>query len=255
MFSLLITATDTGVGKTVVTAALIAEARRRGMDAVPMKPSQTGCVWAGGRWIAPDLEFCYEMSGYRPPSVEMGLACPFPFVPACSPHLAAMMAGRRVSLASIAYRHRRLCEAHDLVAVEGIGGVRVPLNTQDTMLDLMAALRLPVLLVVRTGLGTLNHTLLSLDVLRATGIPLLGLIAVRSITGAMSVLEQDNLEFMEQRGNIPILGCLERHDSLAQGRMTPEEFRSEVAPAMGPALDALENFLEPGVDGMLPELG
>ena len=141
------------------------------------------------------------------------------------------------------------------MAVEGIGGVRVPLNTQDTMLDLMAALRLPVLLVVRTGLGTLNHTLLSLDVLRAAGIPLLGLIAVRSVTGAMSVLERDNLEFMEKRGNIPILGCLERHDSLARGRMTPEEFRSEVAPAMGPALDALEDFLEAGVAGMPPELG
>ncbi|MBP7276198.1 MAG: dethiobiotin synthase [Kiritimatiellae bacterium] len=246
MFSLLITATDTGVGKTVVTAAMVAEARKRGRDAVPMKPSQTGCVWADGRWVAPDLEFCYEMSGYRPPQAELGLACPFPFMPACAPHLAASMAGRRVSLASIAYRHRRLCAAHELVAVEGIGGVRVPLNIQDTMLDLMAALRLPVLLVVRTGLGTLNHTLMSLDVLRAAEIPLLGLVAVRQVTGPMTALEQDNLEFMERRGHVPILACLERHEALARGEMTPQEFRSKVAPALSPALDALDDFMEQG---------
>ncbi len=244
MYSVLVTGTDTGIGKTVVMAALVAEARARGVDAVPMKPSQTGCVWTGRRWIAPDLEFCYEMSGYRPPESELALACPFPFAPSCSPHLAAAMSGRRVSLPSIAYRHRRLCESHELVAVEGIGGVRVPLNAQDTMLDLMAMLRLPVLLAIRTGLGTLNHTLLTIEVLSNADIPLLGMIAIRQVAGPMSLLELTNMDYLQRRTGVRLLGCIEHHARLAEGKMTPEEFRTHVAPSMRPALDALDDFLE-----------
>lgn len=243
MNSLLITATDTGVGKTVVTAGLLAAARRRGLDAAPMKPTQTGCVYREGRWLAPDLEFCYGMSGYRPEPAELGLACPFPFEPACSPHLAAALAGRRVSLASVVYRFRRLCERHPVVFVEGVGGVRVPLNEQDTMLDLMRALGIPVLVVTRCSLGTLNHTLLTTEALRAAGIPVLGLVAVRATPGPPGLVEEDNLRTLPERTGLPLLACLDYEPGLARGEPGAEAFDAAVASRLDRVLDALDGFV------------
>jgi dethiobiotin synthetase len=246
MKSLLITATDTGVGKTVVTAGLLAAARQRGLDAAPMKPTQTGCVYREGRWVAPDLEFCYGMSGYRPEPAELGLACPFPFEPACSPHLAAAMAGRRVSLPSVVYRFRRLCERHPVVFVEGVGGVRVPLNEQDTMLDLMHALGLPVLVVTRCALGTLNHTLLTADALRTAGIPVLGLVAVHTTPGQPGLIEADNLRALPERTGLRLLACVDYEPELAGETPQATTFQRTIAATLNPVLDALDGFIARG---------
>ena len=209
MHSVFITGTDTGVGKTVVAAALLAAARAAGMDAVPMKPVQTGCAPTSDPGSVPDLDFCLAMAGWAPAPAERALLCPYPLQPPCSPHLAAAMAGRRISIPRIAYRFGRLAAAHDAVVVEGAGGVLAPLNERETMLDLMRALRLPVLLVVRPGLGTLNHTLLSLGALRGAGVRAAGLVVVHtSRPRADEWIRRDNLQTLESRGGVPVLAEL-----------------------------------------------
>lgn len=239
MRSVFITATDTGVGKTIVTAGVLSAARAAGLDAVPMKPTQTGCVCRDGRWSAPDLDLCYSLSGYEPAPVELALACPYPFQPACSPHLAAAMAGRRVSIPGIVYRFRRLRAAHDAVLVEGAGGVQVPLNEKQTMLDLMRALKLPVILVTRTSLGTLNHTLLSVESLRAAGLNLLGIVAVHHSPHPPGIVEDNNLQTLEGVARVPVLARIPYFGELAQECMAPSQFKKTVAPLFTPVLRTL----------------
>lgn len=171
-----ITGTDTGVGKTLVTAALVRWLRARGVDAVPMKPVQTGCTSNGKRLIAPDLEFCLAVSNIKPSEEEMCLMVPYLYEPACSPHLAGRMAGQYPDLSRIKYCADRLLSRHQVVVTEGAGGIMVPLNETTTMLDLMRLLAYPVVLVARTRLGTINHTLLSVQTLRAAGLKLLGIV-------------------------------------------------------------------------------
>jgi dethiobiotin synthetase len=239
MKSVFVTATDTGVGKTVVTAGLVAAARARGIDAVPMKPTQTGCIRVHRRWIAPDLAFCHDMAGYGPPDAEMALACPFPFEPACSPHLAAALTGSRVSIDRIRYRFNRLRSQHDAVVVEGAGGVLVPINERDSMIDLMVALKTPILLVTRTTLGTLNHTLLTIDVIRRRGLKILGMVAVHHDARPIGMIEQNNLETLRGIARIPILAQLPFCEALARNTVTPEEFHRAILPAIQPVLDAI----------------
>lgn len=205
-----VTGTDTGVGKTVVAAALLTLLRSRGLDAVPMKPVQTGCVRRRGRRAAPDLEFCLRMSGLKVSAAERRRMAPYGFARACSPHLAAAREGRRIVLGRIAASFQDLARAHDVVVVEGAGGILVPLNERETMLDLMQALALPVLLVARPGLGTINHTLLSLRELDRAGLQVAGVVFNAAGRSPWGGIEQDNVATVARRGRVRILGCLPR---------------------------------------------
>ncbi len=207
-FALFVTGTDTGVGKTRVAAGLLARFRAAGMDAVPMKPVQTGCRLAKGRLVAPDLDFCLRAAGLKPGKRELADMAPYCFRPACSPHLAAKEAGVTLSLPVIERAFRRLSRAHEAVVVEGAGGVLVPLNERQTTLDLMIRLRLPVLLVARPGLGTLNHTLLSLRVLQEAGLTVLGVVLNQAKPGRWGRIEVDNCRTIERLGGVKVLGCL-----------------------------------------------
>ncbi|TAN37187.1 MAG: dethiobiotin synthase [Verrucomicrobia bacterium] len=199
-----ITGTDTGVGKTAVTAALLAVLRQRGVDAVPMKPVQTGCTKRAGKLVAPDLEFCLRNAGLAP-AEEL---CVYRFAPASSPHLAALLARRPIQLHKIASAFRRLAMRHDFVLVEGAGGTLVPLGGGRTMCDLMCALALPVVVVARPGLGTINHTLLTLAALRAARLKIAGVFFVHTQPGPLTALERDNATTIAQLGRVAILGRL-----------------------------------------------
>jgi len=224
---LFITGTDTGVGKTVATAALLALLRARGVDAVPMKPVQTGCRRARGGWRAPDLERVLRLAGLRPPAAEQAWMCPYRFGPACSPHLAARLARRPIQLRRIRAGFRQLSRRRDAVLVEGAGGVLVPLGGRRTMLDLMAALGLPVVLVARPGLGTLNHTLLSLAALRAARLRVAGVLLVDTAPRAWGRLERDNAATLARLGRVPVLGRLPFLAGL-DGAGAPAAFRAAV---------------------------
>lgn len=203
-----ITGTDTGVGKTVVSAVLLASLRQAGIDAVPMKPVQTGCTSRKGRLAAPDLEFMLDFAGVKPGKTSLDLMCPYRFKPACSPHLAAAMAGKSISLNRILASFRKLAKKHQTIIVEGAGGVLVPVSGRKTMLDLMKLLELPVILVARPGLGTINHTLLSIREIRRAGLELKGVIFNQTKPGRTGYMEKDNFRIIAVLGKTKILGFI-----------------------------------------------
>ena len=210
-----ITGTDTGVGKTVVSAILLASLRKAGIDAVPMKPVQTGCKTTKGRSTAPDLEFMLKFSGIKPSNADKNLMCPYRFKPACSPSLAATMTGKSISLARIKKRFQKLSSQHEAVIVEGAGGLLVPVSGKKTMLDLMKMLKLPVILVARPGLGTINHTLLSIREIKRAGLKLEGIIFNQTQPGKPGFIEKDNLTTIARLGKVKILGCIPFNRKLA----------------------------------------
>jgi dethiobiotin synthetase len=166
---LFVTATDTGVGKTEVACALVANARAAGLDAVGAKPAQSG--------VAPgepsDAERLREASGGVEP---LEAICPWSFGPPLAPGVAARLAGVTLSLDGILASLRALAARHAAVVVEGAGGLLVPLTPRETYADLAVRLGLPVLVVARAGLGTVNHTALTVEALRARGLTVNGIV-------------------------------------------------------------------------------
>jgi dethiobiotin synthetase len=172
MRGLFVTATDTGVGKTEVACALVAEARARGLDAIAMKPAQSGVV-AGEPSDAERL--AAAAGGAEAPEA----ICPYSFAAPLAPAVAARVEGRTVSLERILEVARALAARHDVLLVEGAGGLLVPLTERETFADLAVALALPVLVVARTGLGTVNHVALTVEALRRRGLPIAGIVLDR----------------------------------------------------------------------------
>jgi len=234
-----ITGTDTGVGKTVVCAALLSVLRSRGVDAVPMKPVQTGAKQAGGRWRSPDLEFCLAMAGLQPGPAEYARMAPCCFAKACSPHLAAALAGtpavagRRISFRRISDCLSSLQARHALVIVEGAGGVCVPIQRRQTMLELMGALELPVVVVARPGLGTINHTLLTLHGLRCSQVRVLGVVFNATAPGRLGYIERDNIKTIARLGTVRVLGRLPFVPDLAM--LSADQFHRVAAAGLPPA--------------------
>jgi dethiobiotin synthetase len=167
---LFVTATDTGVGKTVVSAALLAAMVADGRHVRAYKPVVTGLedaeeIAARGAWPA-DHELLAAVAGMQPEEVS-----PLRYGPAVSPHLAAEMAGERVDPQRlVAGAHALAPSAAHTLVVEGVGGLLTPLSDDYSVCDLASALALPVVIAARPGLGTINHTLLTLACARSAGL-------------------------------------------------------------------------------------
>jgi dethiobiotin synthetase len=200
-----IAGTDTGVGKTLVSAAILTILRERGFDAVPMKPVQTGAKRRGPVWFAPDLDFCLAAARMKPTTNERRLMSPCCFSKPCSPHLAAAIEGRRISIAKLLRSFEMLERRHEVVVAEGAGGLLVPISAGQTMLDLIKALALPVVLVARSGLGTINHTLLSLAALEQAGLSVLGVVFNKTEPSMETDIENNNADIIKRMGNTRIL--------------------------------------------------
>ncbi len=203
MKGLFITGTDTDIGKTALSAVLLAELRRRTINAAPMKPVQTGCE--GG---VPDLDYSLAMASMMVDSKTYANMAPYTFEPACSPHLASEMAGIEIDIAEIVIAARTLASEYEFVIAEGAGGIMVPLNRREMMLDLMQALKFPILIAARPGLGSINHTLLSIRALRSDGLDIAGVVFVASTDAKPGFIEEDNANTIEQLGKVPILGTI-----------------------------------------------
>lgn len=230
MNGLFITGTDTDIGKTALSALLLAELRRRNINAAPMKPAQTGCTKleqasnpSSSRLTAqsllfavPDLDYSLSMASMNVSPENYSNMSPYRFEPACSPHLAAETAGTEIEIADIVIAARTLSSEYEFVIAEGAGGIIVPLNRRETMLDLMQAMRFPILLVARPGLGTINHSLLSLQALRSDGLNIAGIVFVASKDQEFTFIEEDNLNTIEQFGKVPVLGTIPYCRQLAQ---------------------------------------
>jgi dethiobiotin synthetase len=195
-----VTGTDTGVGKTFATCALLHAAHRQGMATLAMKPVAAG-VDADGR--NQDVEELVAASSVK---TARTLVNPYCFAAAIAPHIAAATECRTIEPDVIAAAFRQLTTQADLLLVEGVGGFRVPLGDNFDTADLAARLGLPVILVVGLRLGCLNHALLTAEAIAARGLPLAGWIANR-IEPAMPRWEE-NIAALQQRLAAPLLGVL-----------------------------------------------
>ncbi len=198
--SCFVTGTDTGVGKTLVSTALLHALARHHQSVVGMKPVAAGTALIQGVEANEDVLALRAASTLQVPAA---LDNPVLLADPVSPHIAAARAGRPIDIAHIVACHRELTRLADAVVVEGAGGFLVPLSATETGADLAEALNLPVVLVVGLRLGCLNHTLLTLEAIRARGLRLAGWVA-NHIEPAM-LAQDDNIAFLQQRLNAPLL--------------------------------------------------
>ncbi len=170
--AIFITGTDTGVGKTLITGGIAAALRRRGIDVGMMKPAESGCPRQHGQLVPQDAVFLRQMAGVQD---DLKLINPYALEKPLAPGMAAELEGINIEIGTIREAFDRLCSRHELLLVEGAGGLLVPLNSRLFIADLPRELgNVPVLLVVRDRLGTINHTLLSLHYAQTKGIDVLG---------------------------------------------------------------------------------
>lgn len=203
--------TDTGAGKTIVTAALVRQMRMQGIDAVPMKVIQTGGGYTrDGYPISPDFEVYCSASSFIGAGDDIKDMVPISFCAPCSPHLASRMEGSTCETGPVLAALERLCLKHDLVIVEGVGGINVPLSDRVTTLDLIKEAELPLILVIRNVLGCVNHAINTIQVLRSHKIQIRG--AVMTETNPSqdcdTFILEDNPRIISRLGGIPILGSL-----------------------------------------------
>lgn len=198
--------TDTGVGKTLVSCALIHALRARGVDAVGMKPVASG-AWrdANGMLRNDDADALANASA---PGHPASLTSPYLFVPALAPHIAARMDGRAIDPAVMTDAFRQLGARAGHVVVEGVGGFLVPLADDFTTADLAERFNAPMVMVVGLRLGCINHALLTAEAVRSRGLTMAGWVA-NCLTDGM--LEQDaSIDALKERLDAPLLGVLPR---------------------------------------------
>ena len=194
MFALYVTGTDTGIGKTLASCALLHALRGHGLRAVGMKPVASGCERVDGEWKNADALALQAAGGAGIAYADIN---PFALEHPLAPELAAREAGVEVALEPILAAHARLAQQADALIVEGVGGWAAPLSATLMQADLVRALQLPVLLVVGLRLGCLNHALLSARAIAADGLHLAGWIASH-VDPAMERVE-DNLAMLRAR--------------------------------------------------------
>lgn len=219
--SLAVVGTDTGVGKTVVTAALVDAFRERGRDARAVKPVQTGYPSDDDAGVV--RRVCGGDAAVALRRFEEPLA----------PAVAARRDGTSIGFGSVLADVEAAVESSDVAVVEGAGGLRVPLAEGGReIIDLVAAAGLPAVLVARSGLGTLNHTALSVEALRRRSIPLVGIVLNRF--AGESVAERTNPGELERMCDCPVvtLPALERIDGESVGRLG-ERLLGEDSPLRG----------------------
>jgi dethiobiotin synthetase len=193
---LFVTGTGTGVGKTIVSATLLAAMRAAGEPVRAYKPVVTGLDEPPGEW-PPDHELLALAAGMQPEDVA-----PLRFGPAVSPHLAAELAGEAIDPAALVAGARQ-APNHTLI-VEGVGGLLVPLAPDFTVRDLAVELALPIVLAATPGLGTINHTLLTLDVARAAGLSVAAVV-LTPWSAEPSRMELSNQETIARLGEVEVV--------------------------------------------------
>lgn len=169
-----ITGTDTHIGKSIVSASMLHGIANRGLSVAGMKPIATGCLESENGLRNEDAELMMQYSNVDLP---YDLVNPYAYEPPVSPHLAARRENEEISIDKIVESYQAISEQADWVIVEGVGGWMVPINENELVEDLAKALNLPLIFVVGTRLGCINHALLTLDRIRTSGLPVAGWVA------------------------------------------------------------------------------
>jgi dethiobiotin synthetase len=198
--SLFLTATDTGVGKTLVAGGLAYGLRRRGLDVGCWKPLQSGELLHDPAGDAMRLKTVGDLPD------EPEEICWRAFAEPLAPRLAAERAGVAVTRRDLMQHYEQVKKKHPYVIAEGAGGLAVPLTADTTVWELARALQLPLLIVARANLGTVNHTVLTVHYARAHGLRVGGVILSGGGRAGQDVAEMHNPAYIEQYAGVPVLG-------------------------------------------------
>lgn len=214
MKSIFVTGTDTGVGKTIISAGLSAcLSIKKRLDVGVMKPFESGIESTGERNTG-DTWILREASGSRDDASEIN---PYLFKAPLAPEAAAFMEKATIDLGRVTAAYNRLTARHDVVIVEGAGGVLVPITEGFFYADLIRAWKTPVIVVSRLTLGTINHTLLTCSHLKSIGVRILGVI-LNDTEGENDIASQTNPGMLEKYLDVPLLGVFPHtHDLFEKG--------------------------------------
>jgi dethiobiotin synthetase len=210
-----ITGTDTNVGKTVVTACLANLFKNRGENVGVMKPIETGVDPECSSSANSDAKFLIEVTGVQDTLEDV---CPYRLKTPASPYQAAKIEGKELYLEKILERFRALQSKHSIMLVEGIGGLLVPITQRYNVTDLALQMNLPLIIVSRIQIGTLNHTLLTINAARQHGLKVAGVILNPVHEGELDTIEEKQGSLIEELSDTPILGtCPHIHDVSSEG--------------------------------------
>lgn len=199
-----VTGTDTHVGKTFVTAALLRALNARGLRTVGLKPLASGCVWQEGAWTNDDALILQQAASQFLPYAVIN---PIALINPVAPHLAARAQGQNLSLQKLVMALQAGLKADaDVTLIEGAGGWYVPLNEQECFSDLARELSLPVILVVGIRLGCINHALLTVAAIEHAGVSLAGWVA--NCVDPVMDCREENIDYLRQKIAAPCLGVL-----------------------------------------------
>jgi dethiobiotin synthetase len=213
MNNFFITGTDTGVGKTVIAAALAAVLKKKGIDVGVMKPVATG------GWD--DARFLIRAAGVKD---NLFLVNPYCLGTPVVPAVAADIEGVKIDIRKIKNAYEELSKIHDILVVEGVGGILVPIYKNYLVTDLINELKLPVIIVAKPGLGTINHTLLTIRQAKVSRINVLGVIISNYDDANTGIAEMTAPEVIERIGKVPVLGIV----SHIEGAETDKGFKALV---------------------------
>ncbi|MGR3177067.1 MAG: dethiobiotin synthase [Candidatus Anammoxibacter sp.] len=197
-----VTGTDTGIGKTVISSAIALGIRMEGIDCGVMKPVQ----------CAGDDASVLKKVSHTDDSLE--LINPYYFSRPLSPHLAAKLEKRRISVERIVKSYDSLRKKHQFLVVEGAGGLLVPLKNNFLVADLIQELDIPTIIVARLSLGTINHSLLTIEAARNRGIKVIGIIFNQSEKGSLAICEKTNPQIISKLSRIKVMGVIPYLESL-----------------------------------------
>src|SRR3990167_68924 len=199
-----ITGTDTGVGKTFVTAGIAAVLKERGVNVGVMKPVETGCAEKDGRLEPQDALYLKNAAGV---SDELDLINPYRFKACLAPSIASKLEGKNIDFNRIKECYDTLASKHSLMLVEGAGGLLTPINEAYTVADLIKLLNLPIIIIAASRLGTINHTLLTVRYAQSNGIEVKGIILNYPTLSTDEALSTNQAE-IKRFANVPVLGEL-----------------------------------------------
>jgi len=208
-----ITGTDTEVGKTWYTLALIQHLKNQGLRVAGMKPIASGCEATQAGLRNSDAEQILKTSGL---DVPYDWVNPYAFAPPIAPHIAAAQVGQTIELETIISQYQQLAAQAEALVIEGVGGWRVPINRTQSLKDIVLALKVPVILVVGLRLGCINHALLSAETIIRDGCTLAGWIA-NPIDPDFDA--QASIETLKERLEVPLLAEMPYLEALNIGKL------------------------------------
>ena len=199
---LLVTGTDTGIGKTVVAGAIANWFRRQGNRVAVLKPAGSGCVRRREGLVSEDAEFLAHCADASHP---LDVICPVRYAEPLAPAIAAERAKQPLDWTAVDRSAAVMSEGSDVMIVEGVGGLMVPMDPKHTFLDVAKWLKLPTVVVARPNLGTINHTLLTVNALRDAGVKVAGVVINRYPAQSADAAAETNPRAIEKWGKVPVL--------------------------------------------------